>query len=135
MCRLFAVGRWLGGLAVANGWLTDATLIGGGTAGAVVAFGALALSLPTALTLVVDASVVAAALLDHGPDGVRSATTVDAARLVAPHVMASVVNVLRRAEASGQRGRDVAALAFADLLTLSTSRPASCAPRRSSGPA
>jgi predicted nucleic acid-binding protein len=63
--------------------------------------------------------VVTAALLDEGPDGTWSAATIDAARLVVPHVMPSeVANVLRRAEASGQVGRDVAALALADLLAL-----------------
>ncbi len=70
-------------------------------------------------TLVVDASVVVAALGDSGTAGARSRQLMGGARLAAPHVMTfEVANVLRRAELAGAIGPDAAALAHADLLDL-----------------
>ncbi|WP_142857649.1 MFS transporter [Salinigranum halophilum] len=59
-------GRWVGGLAVANEWLTDATVILGGTAVAVVGFAALAAPLPTAVVLVFPLVAMVAVSLPFG---------------------------------------------------------------------
>lgn len=70
------------------------------------------------MTLVVDASVVVAALVDSGPDGTwaEGLLTSD---LAAPHLLpAEVASVLRRAVMAGDVTEDVAALAHADLLDL-----------------
>jgi len=70
------------------------------------------------LSLVVDASVVVAALVDNGDDG-RWATEQLTPGLAAAALMpAEVANVLRRASAAGQISADVAAQAHADLLDL-----------------
>lgn len=70
-------------------------------------------------TVVVDASVVVAALSDSGTAGARSRELMGDVRLAAPHVMTfEVANVLRRAELAGAIGSDAAALAHADLLDL-----------------
>ena len=69
--------------------------------------------------LVVDASVVVAALVDGGPAGEWAAETMRDRFLVAPaHLPVEVASALRRLAASGAVGADVATLAHADLLEL-----------------
>ena len=69
--------------------------------------------------LVVDASVVVAALIDGGPAGAWAAETMRGRFLVAPaHLPVEVASALRRLAASGAVGADVATLAHADLLEL-----------------
>ena len=71
------------------------------------------------MTLVIDASVVVAALIDNGPIGVWAEDLIAAEPLSAPHLMpAEVANVLRRATAAGDFSPDVASLAHADLADL-----------------
>lgn len=71
------------------------------------------------MTLVVDASVVAAALADSGPDGGWAESMLGAGDLAAPHLMPSeVANILRRAELAREISRETASLAHADLLAL-----------------
>ena len=69
--------------------------------------------------LVVDASVVVAALLDEGPAGAWAAETMRDRFLVGPaHLPVEVASALRRLAASGAVSADVAALAHADVLAL-----------------
>lgn len=69
--------------------------------------------------LVVDASVVVAALVDDGPDGRWAEGRLASAPLAAPHLMpAEVANVLRRASLTGRISADAASLAHADLGDL-----------------
>jgi predicted nucleic acid-binding protein len=69
--------------------------------------------------LVVDASVVVAALVDDGPAGSWAAETMLDRFLAAPaHLGVEVASALRRLAASGAIGADVATLAHADLLDL-----------------
>ena len=71
------------------------------------------------MSLVVDASVVVAALLDTGRIGSWARTTLRSDALSAPHVMpVEVGNVLRRSARSGTVSQDVASLAHAELLRL-----------------
>jgi predicted nucleic acid-binding protein len=71
------------------------------------------------VTLVADASVVVAALVDSGPDGAWAERVLASDRLAAPHLMpAEVANVLRRAALVGEISDDAASLAHADLLAL-----------------
>jgi predicted nucleic acid-binding protein len=71
------------------------------------------------VTLVADASLVVAALVDNGHAGTWAASLLAAHPLAAPHLMpAEVANVLRRAVAAGRISEDTAALAGADLLDL-----------------
>lgn len=71
------------------------------------------------MTLVVDASVVVAALVDSGPDGTWADALLVTDDLAAPHLMpAEVANILRRAVAAGQVPAEMATLAHADLLEL-----------------
>lgn len=71
------------------------------------------------MTLVADASVVAAALVDDGPDGRWAESQLSIGPLAAPHLMpVEVANVLRRAAQTPAITDDVAALAHADLLQL-----------------
>ncbi len=71
------------------------------------------------MTVVVDASVVVAALVDSGDTGMWSEHQLRRSRLAAPHLMpGEVVNVLRRAELAGDITSDVAARAVADLDRL-----------------
>jgi predicted nucleic acid-binding protein len=71
------------------------------------------------VTLVVDASVVAAALIDRGTDGVWARKHVATESLAAPtHLLVEVSHVLRRSVLSGWVSRDVAALAHDDLVHL-----------------
>jgi predicted nucleic acid-binding protein len=71
------------------------------------------------VTLVVDSSLVVAALVDSGRVGTWADHLLATDDLAAPHLMpVEVANVLRRAAASGEISTDVAALAHADLLSL-----------------
>ncbi len=71
------------------------------------------------MTLVADASVVAAALVDSGPDGTWAERILESDDLAAPHLMpAEVANILRRAFLAGEISDDTASLAYADLLAL-----------------
>lgn len=71
------------------------------------------------MTVVVDASVLVAALVDDGPDGRWVADELINATLAAPHlVLAESANVLRRASRSGEISEDAGALAHADLNAL-----------------
>jgi predicted nucleic acid-binding protein len=72
------------------------------------------------VTLVVDASVVAAALVDTGAVGRWAEDRLAGDDLAAPHLMpAEAANVLRRAEIRGDVSPDVASIAYADLLSVS----------------
>ncbi len=71
------------------------------------------------MTVIVDASVVVAALVDSGPIGGWAEQKLRAGRLAAPHLMpVEAASVLRRADLAGDLSPDIAALAFADLLDL-----------------
>ena len=71
------------------------------------------------MTVVVDASVVVAALVDHGHDGSWASTELMSDAVVAPHVMpAEVANVLRKSAAAGTITGDTASVAHHDLLQL-----------------
>ncbi len=71
------------------------------------------------MTLVIDASVVAAALLDAGPTGGWAESIIAGNALAAPHLMpVEVTSVLRRAALAGDISADATALAHADLLSL-----------------
>jgi len=71
------------------------------------------------VTLVVDASVVVAALIDSGAGGTWADQMLGSDALAAPHLMpVEVANVLRRAALAGQISADSASLAHADLENL-----------------
>lgn len=71
------------------------------------------------MTLVVDASVVVAALVDHGPAGRWAEEVLRSDRLVAPHHMpVEAANVLRRVELAGRVSPDVTVMAHRDLVDL-----------------
>lgn len=71
------------------------------------------------MTVVVDASVVVAALVDGGPAGRWAESLLAAGELAAPHLMpVEVANILRRAVVAGDLSADVAALAHAELTEL-----------------
>jgi predicted nucleic acid-binding protein len=71
------------------------------------------------LTVVVDASVVVAALVDSGDDGSWAEAVLASDDLAAPHLMpVEAANVLRRSVAADRLSTDAAALAHADLLEL-----------------
>lgn len=71
------------------------------------------------MTVVVDASLVVAALIDSGTDGRWAESMLESDALAAPHLLpAEVANVLRRAVAVGDVSADSASLAHADLLGL-----------------
>jgi predicted nucleic acid-binding protein len=71
------------------------------------------------MALVVDASVVVAALVDSGRVGRWAEEVLLSDDLAAPHLMpVEVANVLRRASLSGEVSPDVASLAHADLQAL-----------------
>lgn len=71
------------------------------------------------MTIVVDASVVVAALVDSGPTGRWAEDRLRSDRLAAPHLLpAEAANVLRRSELTGDLSPDVVAMAYADLLDL-----------------
>jgi predicted nucleic acid-binding protein len=71
------------------------------------------------VTLVVDASVVVAALVDGGAAGAWAASVLSGQALAAPHHMPiEAANILRRAMLAGDLSSDSASLAHADLLAL-----------------
>ena len=71
------------------------------------------------MTLVADASVVVAALVDSGPQGVWAERMLAGDDTAAPHFMpVEVAILLRRAVLAGKIGDDTAALAHADLVAL-----------------
>ena len=71
------------------------------------------------MTLVIDAALVVAALVDDGPVGGWADELMTIHDLAAPHLMhAEVVNILRRSALAGGLSTDAASLAQADLLEL-----------------
>jgi predicted nucleic acid-binding protein len=71
------------------------------------------------MTLVVDASVLVAALVDSGPDGKWAEGLLSGNDLVGPHLLpVEVANILRRAELAGDISKQTASMAHADLLAL-----------------
>src|SRR3954453_15125572 len=71
------------------------------------------------MTLLVDSSFVAAALVDGGPVGTWADHLMVGDDLAAPHLMpVEVASVLRRAAMAGEISPGAAALASADLLNL-----------------
>ncbi|PKN81225.1 MAG: VapC toxin family PIN domain ribonuclease [Chloroflexi bacterium HGW-Chloroflexi-9] len=69
--------------------------------------------------VVIDASLVVAALVDHGMHGRWAESVIASNQVAAPHLMpAEVANVLRRTMIRGHLSADVAALAHAELLRL-----------------
>jgi len=71
------------------------------------------------MTLVVDASLVVAALVDTGPDGTWADGLLTSDTLVAPHLLpAEVASVLRRSVIEGDVSADSASLAHSDLIAL-----------------
>lgn len=71
------------------------------------------------MTLVVDASVVVAALVDGGDTGAWAENQLLSGNLAAPTLMpAEVANVLRRTSLSGEVTADTASLAHADVGAL-----------------
>lgn len=71
------------------------------------------------MTLVLDASVVVAALVDSGPDGEWATSLMAGQALAAPHHMPiEAANILRRAALVGDVSQDSASLAHGDLLAL-----------------
>lgn len=75
------------------------------------------------MTLVVDASLLAAALLDSGADGRWAEQMLGADHLAAPHLLdVEVVSILRSAERAGTISGDVASMALADLHDLPIER-------------
>lgn len=71
------------------------------------------------MTLVIDLSVVGAALLDTGPGGVWAEGLLGSQTLAAPHLLpVEVASVLRRAALAGDVTADTASLAHRDLLEL-----------------
>jgi predicted nucleic acid-binding protein len=72
------------------------------------------------VTVVVDASVVVAALVDTEAHGTWAEGVLVSDALAAPHILpVETANVLRRAVAAGEVSDDIATLAHADLLDLS----------------
>ncbi len=71
------------------------------------------------MTTVVDASVVVAALIDGGPDGVWAESVIGTDDLASPHLMpVEATNILRRAVLAGSVSPDSATLALDDLRDL-----------------
>jgi len=71
------------------------------------------------MTLVVDASVVVAALVDGGSDGTWAEDILANGPLAAPHlVLVETANILRRLELAGSVPAPAARLAHDDLLAL-----------------
>ena len=71
------------------------------------------------MTVVVDSSVVVAALLDQGQVGSWAEALLLSGPLAGPHLLpAEVANILRRAVAAGNTPADIGALAHDDLLSL-----------------
>lgn len=71
------------------------------------------------MTIVVDASMVVAALVDSGSDGSWAEELLRADALAAPHLMpAEAANILRRGALTGDLSDEVASLGYGDLLQL-----------------
>lgn len=71
------------------------------------------------MTLVTDASLVVAALVDAGPAGTWAADMLDSDALAAPHLMpVEAANILRRSVLTGSLSPDAAVIAHSDLLAL-----------------
>ena len=71
------------------------------------------------MSLVIDAALVVAALVDAGPDGEWAESMLREPDLAAPHLMpVEVANILRRAVQRGDISDDSASLAHGDLLAL-----------------
>lgn len=71
------------------------------------------------MTVVVDASVVVAAIVDSGETSRWAEHILATGNLVAPHLMlAEATNALRRAELAGEISPDTACIAFRDLVDL-----------------
>lgn len=71
------------------------------------------------MTVVLDASVVVAALIDGGDEGRWAEDVLLDPSLTAPHHLpVEVASILRRAAATGDVSPDTASLAHADLLDL-----------------
>ena len=71
------------------------------------------------MTVVVDSSVVVAALIDQGPVGQWAESLLISGSLAAPHLMpVEAANVLRRSALAGDISADVASLAHEDLVSL-----------------
>ena len=71
------------------------------------------------MTLVIDASMVVAGLIDSGTDGRWAEALLAGDSLAAPHMMtAEAANILRRSAAAGAISAEQASLAHADLLDL-----------------
>lgn len=71
------------------------------------------------MTLVVDASVVVAALVDTSADGRWAEDVLLSDHIAAPHLLhVEVANILRRLALHGEISEDAASLAHADLLDL-----------------
>jgi predicted nucleic acid-binding protein len=71
------------------------------------------------VTLVIDASMVVAALVDSGTDGRWAESLLTSDSLAAPHLLtAEAANILRRSPLAGAISAEQASLAHADLLDL-----------------
>lgn len=70
------------------------------------------------MTVVVDASAVAAALVDGGPDGTWARAQLRTSIAAPAHVFVEVSSVLRRASLAGELSGDVAALAHREVVQL-----------------
>ena len=71
------------------------------------------------MTIVVDSSVVVAALVDDGDVGRWAESVLQRQDMASPHLMPfEAANILRRAALRGDIGDDVATLAHADLVDL-----------------
>jgi len=69
------------------------------------------------VTIVVDSSVVVAALIDTGLTGQWAESVLVSDALAAPHLMlVEVANILRRSTVAGEVSSDVASLAHAELV-------------------
>jgi predicted nucleic acid-binding protein len=72
------------------------------------------------VSVVVDASVIVAALIDGGPDGSWARDALQGEALAAPsHMHVEASNVLRRAVLAGRLSAEVGALAHRDLVEVS----------------
>jgi predicted nucleic acid-binding protein len=71
------------------------------------------------VTVVVDASVVVATLVDSGSHGEWAETQLSSDQLAATHLMpVEAASILRRAARSGEISEDTASMAYADLMEL-----------------
>lgn len=71
------------------------------------------------MTLVIDASMVVAALIDSGTDGRWAESLLTSDSLAAPHLLtAEASNILRRSALAGAISVQQASLAYSDLLDL-----------------